>query len=124
MSIRKQPSPPRRQERLVRLAATAACLGVEIGDTEDMAEKEKAFDEWVAGKLQAICAGELKRGDMMRDSAGGTIRITGAYLAGGGMVFVQAGSLSMHIPQTGMVFILPNDEVLLRLTGGADWTAG
>jgi hypothetical protein len=85
--------------------------GIQIGDTEDMAEKERAFDEWVDGKWTAICAGELKRGDKMRDAAGGTIQITGAYLAGGGMVFVQAGSLSMHIPQTGMVFILPNDKI-------------
>ena len=96
---------------LFGIAAMCATAGVEyIGDTEDIESKEDAFDEWMEGKWKAIRAVELKRGDMMRDSAGDAIKIDGAYLAGGEMVFVQSGSLSMHIPQNGVVLILPNAE--------------
>ena len=89
-------------------AMCAAAGGTHIGDTEDMEAKEDAFDEWMEGKWKAIRAVELKRGDKMRDAAGGAIKIDGVYPAGGDTVFVQSGSLSMHIPKNGVVLILPN----------------
>lgn len=94
---------------LLGITAMCAAAGVtHIGDTEDMEAKEDAFDEWMEGKWKAIRAVELKRGDKMRDAAGDAIKIDGAYPAGGDTVFVQSGSLSMHIPRNGVVLILPN----------------
>ena len=94
---------------LLGIAAMCAAAGVRhIGETEDIEAKEAAYDEWMEGKWKAIRAVELKRGDMMRDAAGDAIKIDGTYLAGGDMVFVQSGSLSMHIPQNGVVLVLPN----------------
>lgn len=94
---------------LLGIAAMCESVGVRhIGDTEDMEAKEDAFDEWMDGKWKAIRATELKRGDKMRDAAGGAINIDGVYPAGGDTVFVKSGSLSMHIPKNGVVLILPN----------------
>jgi hypothetical protein len=53
-------------------------------------------------------ATELKRGDKMRDAAGGAIEVTGAFYASDNSIYVQCGSLSMTIPQNGVVLILPN----------------
>ncbi len=92
-------------------AMCAAAGGTHIGDTEDMEAKEDAFDEWMEGKWKAIRATELKRGDKMRDAAGGAIEVTGAFYASDNSIYVQCGSLSMTIPQNGVVLILPNAEV-------------
>lgn len=91
-------------------AMCAAAGGAHIGDTEDMDEKEKAFDEWMEGKWKAIRATELKRGHKMRDAAGEAIEVTGAYYASDDSIYVQCGSLSTTIPQNGVVLILPNAQ--------------
>ena len=104
---------------LLGIAAMCAAAGVRhIGDTEDMESKEDAFDEWMEGKWKAIRAAELKRGDQMRDAAGDATKIDGVYPAGGDTVFVQSGSLSMHIPKNGVVLILPNASGDARRDGG------
>lgn len=90
-------------------AMCAAAGGRYIGDTEDMESKEDAFEEWMEGKWKAIRATELKRGDKMRDAAGGAIEVTGAFYASDDSIYVQCGSLSMTIPQNGVVLILPNE---------------
>lgn len=89
-------------------AMCAAAGGSHIGDTEDLEAKEEAFDEWMEGKWKAIRATDLKRGDKMRDAAGGAIEVTGAFYASDNSIYVQCGSLSMTIPQNGVVLILPN----------------
>jgi hypothetical protein len=96
---------------LLGIAAMCAAAGVtHIGDTEDMESKKDAFDEWMEDKWKAIRVTELKRGDKMRDAAGGAIEVTGAFYASADSIYVQCGSLSMTIPQNGVVLILPNDQ--------------
>jgi len=99
---------------LLGIAGMIAMGGTRIGETEDDDAKGQAYDEWILGKWEAIHAKDLQPGDKMRDAAGGALEITGAFMAAEDTVYVQAGSLSMHIPNRGVVLILPNVRGMAR----------
>ena len=99
---------------LVGLTA-CALMPDNIGDDS----MDAPFEEWLAGKWQGKTAHQLRVGDIMRDTEGGGVKVTGIYPSEDCYYVTGEGNRTCQIPRAALVLVKPNDQAH-RQTGGAN----
>lgn len=71
---------------------------------------DEPFEEWLAGKWRGKNAHQLRVGDIMRDTEGGGVKITGIYPAEDCFYGTGDGNRTCQIPRTALVLVKPNSD--------------